>query len=187
LLRLRLLADLRLRLLGLRLLWLLLLLLLLLRLRLCLLVDLGLWLSLGLLWRSFLSRRLRAAALGARMLRVLTASRRVLGDNDRPRRRRSRDAFGGHEPLRQRQCGNRRDRQQGAFAGRLYRSSFLKNLGQDPLLGVAAPFIRAHTMNSMDTRLARLASYYGRTLMAGNNITINELAPRNSGSPVNSC
>ena len=50
LLRLRLLADLRLRLLGLRLLWLLLLLLLLrLRLRLCLLVDLGLWLSLGLL------------------------------------------------------------------------------------------------------------------------------------------
>jgi hypothetical protein len=88
----------------------------------------------GRLLRLLLRRLLRAG-----MLRVLTAfGRGRLGDNDRPRRGRGRDAFGAQEPLCQGQRGHRRDRQQGVLS----RRSYLQNLRQIPLLDVAAPFDR---------------------------------------------
>jgi hypothetical protein len=103
-------------------------------LRLYLLADLRL-----LLLRCFRGRLLRRG-LRARMLRVLTAfGRRVLGHDDRPRRRCGRDALGSQEPLRQRQCGHCRERQQGAFSRRLNSLMnllrlCLQNFGQGPLL-----------------------------------------------------
>jgi hypothetical protein len=90
-------------------------------------------------WGSLLDGGLRA--LGARMLGVLAAlGRRILGDHDGSGRRCGRNAFGGQEPLRQRQRGNCRHRQQDAPAGRRHSSNFLENLGQDPLLALRRPF-----------------------------------------------
>ena len=112
--------------------------------------------------RRPLVNRLLRRPLGAGMLRVLTAFGRRLGDHDGPRRRCGRDAFGGQEPLRQRQCGHRGDRQQGALS-----SCFdLQDLRQVPLLGVAAPF----GWRTRCITCTQLAAYYGRTLICGTTI-----------------
>lgn len=98
------------------------------------------WLR-GLLLRRRLRSRLLLLRrlLRAGMLRVLTASgRRVLGEDDRPRGGRGRDAFGGQEPLRHGQRGYRRDRQHGILSRRFH----LQNPRQVPLLALRRHFSR---------------------------------------------